>query len=132
MAATESHSRREGGLLRELDLANSFAWWAREAPNAAWAIRYGNLFEDVKRFLDASQKAEEDQIAREQARERQERRRLRKSRTMFAGLSAVVFVLFIVAYLKGDEARDAVERANRGFVIAIATSLGQNAGTVGE
>src|SRR5262249_44205122 len=134
VAAAESYERAEGDLLRGADLAYFVASWMRESPTAAWAQRYGNLFAQAKQFLDRGQAAEIDQTA-------SERRRLRRSRAMFAGLSVIIFGLLVAALVSrhdareaADEAQKAADRANKGFGLAIqaATSLGENAGTSGS
>lgn len=127
VAAAESHDRGEGDLLRGADLAYFVASWTRENPTAAWARRHGNLFPQAKQFLDRSQAAEIDQTAAE-------RRRLRLSRAMFAGSSAIIFALLVFAAYKGLEAKDEAARANNSTRIAIqaAASLGENAGTSGS
>src|SRR5262249_27729309 len=92
-----------------------------------WAQRHGNLFAQAKQFLDRSQAAEIDQTARE-------RRRLRRSMAIFAGLSVIIFGLLVVALVSGWRAHNEAERANNGFRLAIqaAASLGENAATSGS
>jgi tetratricopeptide (TPR) repeat protein len=127
VAAAESYERAEGDLLRGADLAYFVASWMRESPTAAWAQRYGNLFAQAKQFLDRSQAAEIDQTATE-------RRRLRRSRAIFAGLSVIIFGLLVAALVSRHDAQKAADRANKGFGLAIqaAASLGENAGTSGS
>ena len=126
VAAAELYHRGEGDLLRGADLAYFVASWNRENPSEAWAQRHGNLFAQAKQFLDLSQVTEIDQTT-------SERRRLRRSRTMFAGLSVMIFGLLMAALFKGYEAQKEADRANQGFGLAVqaAGSLGENAGTSG-
>jgi tetratricopeptide (TPR) repeat protein len=112
VAAAESYDRGEGDLLRGADLAYSVASWMREKPTVAWARRHGNLFAQAKQFLDRSQAAEIDQTAAE-------RRRLLRSRAIFAGSSVIIFVLMVAAVLKGLEAKTEADRANSGVRVAI-------------
>jgi tetratricopeptide (TPR) repeat protein len=88
---------KRGWLLSGLDLANFSTWWEREAPNPAWAKRYGGLFGDVKQFLEESLAAESDRIARETARDRQDRRRLKIGLSVFVALTLVASAFGIIA-----------------------------------
>jgi tetratricopeptide (TPR) repeat protein len=127
VAAAESYDRGEGDLLRGADLAYFVASWTRENPTATWAQRHGNLFVQTKQFLDHSQAAHVDQTARE-------RRRLRGSRAIFAGLSVIIFGLLVAALLSRRDTQKEADRANKGFGVAIqaVASLGENAGTSGS
>ena len=46
------------GLWDTPDLEFALEWWARERPNAAWALRYGGDFDDARLFLSTSRKAQ--------------------------------------------------------------------------
>ena len=61
------HERGEAGLWRDPDLELALAWRRRDAPNAAWASRYGVGFERAMDFLEASGEARE--AGRERRRE---------------------------------------------------------------
>ena len=61
------HERGEAELWRDPDLELALAWRRRDAPNAAWASRYGVGFERAMDFLEASGEARE--AGRERRRE---------------------------------------------------------------
>jgi hypothetical protein len=97
VTAMESHSRREGGLPGGLDLANFRAWWDREVPNPAWAMRYGGSFEAVSHFLDESRAAEDERLAREHAREQRDRRRLQYGAVVCMAFAIVASIFLYLA-----------------------------------
>ena len=61
-------------LWRGPDLASAVAWREREAPNEAWAERYGgrDQFLLAMKFLDASEEAQRAAVAAEEAKRQQQ------------------------------------------------------------
>ncbi|HEX5272495.1 MAG TPA: AAA family ATPase [Gemmataceae bacterium] len=55
------------------DLENALCWRQREAPNAAWAERYGGRFADSMAFLDASVADHDRRLRAEKERQEHER-----------------------------------------------------------
>jgi hypothetical protein len=100
-------SRWEQGnaeLWRGPDLANAIAWRQREAPNAAWAERYGgrDQFHPAMRFLDAGEEAQRAAAAAEEAKRQQQLRRVRRIAWGFGGATAALLVgifAYYVAYV---------------------------------
>ncbi len=74
--------RRSGraGLWGEPDLTYARQWQEREAPNAAWAERYGPGFEDAGAFLRDSEAAHAAEL--EQEHQRAEAERMAKDREL--------------------------------------------------
>ena len=92
-------------LWRGPDLANAVAWQRREAPNEAWAERYGGgeQFRLAMKFLDASEEAQRKATAAEQARRQRQVSRLRRLAWGFAGATVTLLaaiVLYSIAYVR--------------------------------
>ncbi len=91
LTAAEAREAGEGGFLGGLDLANFESWWEREAPNAAWAARYGGRFAEVKRNLERC-RAEEN--ARGDAEAARQREIYRLRRNLLIACAAALLVAF--------------------------------------
>jgi hypothetical protein len=92
-------------LWRGPDLASAVAWRQREAPSEAWAARYGDRdqFHIAMKFLDASEQAQRAAVAAEEAKRRQQLRRVRRVAWGFAGatVSLLAGILFYsIAYVR--------------------------------
>ena len=72
--------QRDAELWRGPDLASAIAWRQREAPNAAWAERYGSRdqFHLAMKFLAASEEAYRAAAAAEETKRRQQLIRVRR------------------------------------------------------
>jgi len=82
---------KKGDLLSGLNLGNAIEWRNRAKPTATWAARYGQYFDLVAAFIDASvRQAEEIQAQAE----RQRQEALRRTRRQLALASIAVVVLF--------------------------------------
>lgn len=68
----------DGDLLQGRELAALIAWKEEMKPNAEWAKRYGGDFDSAMRFLDQSERAEQDRI--EAAKRAEEERLAAKQR----------------------------------------------------
>ncbi|HVT14686.1 MAG TPA: WD40 repeat domain-containing protein [Thermoanaerobaculia bacterium] len=101
----------QAGLWRDPDLAIALKWRVEDRPNAAWAERYGSGFERAMRFLDASQKANLEEI---RARELKRLQELVRSRR-FALVLGVAFLLalgsFVVALHRQRQAQEQADLA---------------------
>jgi hypothetical protein len=88
-------------LWRGPDLANTVAWRQREAPNEAWAERYGgrDQFYLAMKFLDASEEARRATAAAEEAKRQQQLRRARRVAWSFGGATAALLAGIAVYYL---------------------------------
>src|SRR5262245_34851534 len=64
----------QAGLWGEPDLTYARQWQEREAPNTAWAERYGSGFDEARAFLRASEAAQAAEVEREQQQAEAERR----------------------------------------------------------
>ena len=135
------HQQGQAGLLRDPDLHIAASWRENESPNEAWACRYHPGFGEAIEFLEASQKARDDEWeAQEQALqiERREVEQSRKNLVSFIACTIVVALAFLVvavifwqislsakSQLQEERAGDwfmlAEQRANSGdFVLALA------------
>ena len=95
----------EAGLWRGPDLVNAIAWRRREAPNAAWAERYGNgdQFHLAMKFLAASEEEARAAAAAQEARRQRQLQRIRRVAWGFGGATAVLIagiVLYSFAYVR--------------------------------
>ncbi|MCP4381088.1 MAG: hypothetical protein GY798_06670 [Hyphomicrobiales bacterium] len=118
-----------GGLLTGLDLDNLVAWWGRAEPTEVWANRHGNNYNEVRRFLDESQRTETERQQRESEDQRKliEAREQARSGARFKRLSgalagAVVLVILgagaaIFLWLEADRAREGAEQARMEAVL---------------
>jgi hypothetical protein len=91
-------------LWRGPDLASAVAWREYQAPSEAWAERYGDRdqFHLAMKFLDASEEAQRAAVAAEEAKRRQQLRRVRRVAWGFAGatVSLLAAILFYqIAYV---------------------------------
>ncbi len=128
------------GLWDTPDLEFALEWWARERPNAAWALRYGGDFDDARLFLSTSRKAQKRKLATEQERQAAEleaaRRlaeaaeersrveeerahdaeraamRLRRLVSALVVVAGVAVVLAVAAFIQRDQASKARVLAN--------------------
>ena len=90
-------------LWRGPDLANAVAWRQHEAPNEAWAERYGgrDQFHLAMKFIDASEGAQRAAAAAEEAERQRQLKRVRRLAWGFAGVSAALLagiVVYSLAY----------------------------------
>lgn len=88
--AAALHATAGADLLRDRALQAALEWREHAAPNAAWARRYEPEFERAMAFLDASQRARDEQLA---ASERARRRRRFVNGAVFVGVLAVAAVM---------------------------------------
>jgi len=94
----------KAGLWDTPDLENAIAWRTSQAPNEAWAARYGGDFRLANRFLDASLEAQQRRAG--------ERRRWQ--RILLGVLLSVLLVVStaaVIAFRQRQLAREARDRA---------------------
>ncbi len=104
-----------GGLLTGLDLDNLVAWWRRAEPTKAWANRYGNNFEEAKRFLDDSQSAETERKRREDEDQRKliEAEEAARTGSRFKRLSGALAAAVVLAIIGAGAALFLWREANQ-------------------
>lgn len=109
-----------GGLLTGLDLDNPVAWWERTKPTEAWANRYGNNYEQVRGFLDESQRAEAERQQRETDDQRKliEAREQARSGARFKRLSGALAAAVVLVILGAGAAIFLWLEANQQATIA--------------
>jgi hypothetical protein len=95
--------RGDAELWRGPDLANAVSWRRHEAPNDAWAERYGDReqFRLAMTFLEASEAAQRAAAAAEEAKRQQQLRRVRHLAWGFGGAFATLvatILLYSIAY----------------------------------
>jgi hypothetical protein len=91
-------------LWRGPDLANAIAWRQREAPNEAWAERYGgpDQFRLAMKFLDQGEEAQRAAAAAEETKRQQQLRRAWRLAWGFGGATAVLLAgiaVYCLAYV---------------------------------
>ncbi|MCP4115593.1 MAG: hypothetical protein GY737_09340 [Desulfobacteraceae bacterium] len=130
-------AQKEAGLLRDPGLQLTLDWREQSRPSEAWAKRYHAEFALSMEFLDASQKARDDEIARQKELRRleldrtralAEERRMRLAQQEVAAkrlktMILAVTVFLIISIILGlhsfiqlkevEKARDAAEKAQK-------------------
>ena len=106
---TELHRSGHAGLLRPPDLQFAINWRQRQQPRAAWAQRYRAGFEDALGFLQASERAFDEETRAEAARRE---RQVRARRIKLFALPVSLFLLGVTAamfylYQQAERARSA-------------------------
>lgn len=132
LSRAERYEAGTGGLLTDLDLDNLVAWWGRTRPTEAWANRYGNNFEEARRFLDDSQTAEAERKRREDEDQRKliEAEQAAKSGTRFKRLSGALAAAVVLAAVGAGAALFLWREANQQATLA--TEQAQIAGAERE
>ncbi|MCB1497899.1 MAG: hypothetical protein KDJ86_19100 [Bauldia sp.] len=120
LSRAERFEAGAGGLLTGLDLDNLVAWWTRANPSEAWAARYGNNFEEARKFLEDSQTAEAEQKAREEEDQRKliEAEEAARTGGRFKRLSAALAAAVVLAAVGAGAAIYLWREANQQATIA--------------
>ena len=92
-------------LWRGPDLASAATWREREAPNEAWAERYGDRqqFHVAMNFLDASEEAQRAAAAADEQKRQQQLKRVKRLAWGFGGATltlAAVILSYWAAYVR--------------------------------
>ncbi len=101
------YHRGEGGLYRDPQLQLALNWRREAEPNEAWARRYDPAFERAMIFLDYSDKARQEGIAR---RARLRRRQIRRLQ-IFIAILAVSCLVALYNFMSATSARAQAEDA---------------------
>lgn len=133
MDNADAWSRGEADLARYAGLESARRWLGSETPGEAWAARYGSLddFRLVRRFVAESEAAE---AARQEAMEKERRRRFQRLSALAFALMMMVALLGMLVVLVNDARvrssamlaretilRDSLSRLNKGYAAALTT-----------
>jgi hypothetical protein len=97
------------GLWRDPELMLALKWREEERPNAVWAKRYDPSFDRAVRFLDASKKQQDLEIAEK---EREQRAKIRRAK-IFAAVISIAFVISIVFGVWAVKEKNAADKARK-------------------
>ena len=92
--AAELYEAGKGGLLRDPELQVAWNWKKENSANAVWASRYNDLFDKAILYLDHSKEQSEKEML---FKERRQKDRLKKARTITIIISIIAFAAFLLA-----------------------------------
>ncbi len=96
--AANLYEAGKGGLLRDPELQVAWKWKEENAVNAAWAVRYNNLFDKAMLFLRHSKTQFEKELIFKETMQKQRLRRARRIAVVISVIALGAFVLSIYAF----------------------------------